>query len=223
MILKEFIIEHLNLTYYIGISQISVDFQGYLKSNGLKNEDDALEHFLGSISRLEDKYNDSVIQVIDDNYVLNSDHILKSIYFVEKAFLNNLNISKKKNIEILLYLSMKRQIKNGIKAFGLKIKNLKEGLLTFCIISPSNNITSINQELIQQLNAKELELTLDNQSIEKFNKIKNFFEISDNQIKCILKSYDENNSDNLNNLFVALLDLLCEKMAILSLDKYKQN
>ena len=146
---------------------------------------------------------------------------------MEKAFLKNLNISNKKNIEFLLYLATNRQIKIGIKAFGIKDEEVKKGELIYCIISPENNVDKINKEMIHILQAEEVALNLNIRSLDKFNKIRTFFGLSENHIITILKSYgisSKNNnimSNNLEDLYVALNDLICEKMTLLSLEKIK--
>ncbi len=100
------------------------------------------------------------------------------------------------------------------------------GKLLYCIISPINNIQAINAELLHTLKANEISLTVNIQSNEKFALIKDFFEVSANQITCILKSYgiNTNNSDyEINSKFLALYDTICEKMALLNLEKAKMS
>ncbi|KKL44832.1 hypothetical protein LCGC14_2361720, partial [marine sediment metagenome] len=138
------------------------------------------------------------------------------------VFYYNLNISNKKKIELLLYLSTNRQISRSIYAFGINPSDISSGNLLYCIISPINNLNKINNELLKVLKADETELSINIQSNEKFNLIREYFEISEQQIACILNSYgiDKNSLDsNLRSKISALYDLICERMALLNIEK----
>ena len=206
MKVKEFNVEYLKLKYFVGINQIRIF-------------DITLDFILNLSEKIQNDHKNSILQFFSDKYILNQDHIFTACYYTQKAFRNKTNISKRKNIELLLYLATKRQIKNALEAFGI---NLKSGnIISFIIISNENNLNKINEEILQSLGANEIQLTLNDQSIKKFNQIKSYFEISDNQINSVLNSYGvkEFNNDlrasNLNNLFLAIYDLFCEKMAFL--------
>ncbi|MCK4384112.1 MAG: hypothetical protein KAW66_12505, partial [Candidatus Lokiarchaeota archaeon] len=75
----------------------------------------------------------------------------------------------------------------------------------------------------------DLSLNLENLSVDKFNRVKNYFEFNDNQILTVLRSYGykndilDINSLNLESLYEVLNDLICEKMALLSLEKVKRH
>ena len=143
---------------------------------------------------------------------------------MEKAFLQNTAISQKKNIELLLYLSTYRQISKSINAFGVDTHNLKQGKMIICISSPFNNLDNAHDEILNMLNAVEIELTINTTDIEKINRIIENYNIYDEQIKSVLKSYgiqylesDKSNS-KLEHLSLAIFDIICEKMALLSLE-----
>ncbi len=229
MIVKEFNIEDIKLRYLVGINQIEIDLNQNSEFYNVDNEEQTLNNFFRLVEHFQDKNGNSMVQFIKDTYILNQDHIFKACYFLQKAFFYGMNISSKKNIEFLLYLSVNRQINKGIEAFGIDYFDLSEGKLTVCIISPINNLNGINNELLQVLNAHEVELTINNLSIEKYRRIKGFFEISDNQIRSVLNSYGINSIDvkeseiNLNYSFLALQDLIFEKMALLNLEKTRIN
>ena len=227
MIVKEINITDLNLNYFIAINQISIELARLLDEQNTENQVQVLDVIFDVIEQVQDTFKESTIQFFSQEYVLDQNHIFNASYFMEKAFLNHLNISNKKNIEFLLYLATNRQIKIGIEAFGIKDEEVKTGELLYCIISPKNNVDEINKEIIRILQAKELDLNLNARSLDKFNKIKTFFAILDHQIITVLKSYGINNKNNhitsnhLEDLYVALNDLICEKMTLLSLEKIK--
>lgn len=225
MIVKQFNINDLDLNYFVGINQISIDLKKFQDLNNLKNKTEALDFIFNLIENIQKNYKGSTLQFFSNKYVLNQDHIFTACYYIQRAFLNDVNISKRKNIELFLYLVAKRQIKYGIEAFGIKATDLSSGKMSYCIISSENNLEKINEEILHNLKAKEIKIDLNDKSVERYNTIKNFFGISDDQINIVLKSYGikniSNNQiiDNLDYLFLAIHDLICEKMSLLSLEK----
>jgi tRNA threonylcarbamoyladenosine modification (KEOPS) complex Cgi121 subunit len=227
IIIKNFYIPNLNLNYYVGINQIYLNFESFLKKMNFQKEK-ALNFIFNLSEDLQNKYKDSTVQFFSHDYIINQDHIFNASYFTQKAFLQNLNISNRRNIELMLYLTTKRQIKIAFKAFGINIKELEKNILTYCIISNERNIVDIiDKEIIQILNANKITLILNEFNEDKFKRIKSFFEFNDNQLNVILHSYDfkKLSKDSpkycFDELILALNDLLCEKMALLSLEKIK--
>lgn len=227
MIVKEFKIKDLNLHYFVGINQIRIDLKKFLEINKITDEKKAEDLIFDKIEAIQNKFLNSTIQLIKSKYILNQDHIFTAGYYLQKAFLQNLNISNKRNIEIFLYLSTNRQISKGIDAFGITDIDLKKNNLISCIISSVNNLKEINNNILLNLNAYEIDITINDQSVEKFNMIQNFYEISNKQLSSILKSYGVHNFNEkqldyvLNVMYMALHDLLCEKMALLNTEKLK--
>lgn len=220
MIVREFNISDLNLQYYVGINQIKIKFDKFIEVYNISNKDKALNKFFSIIEEIQNKTECSVIQFFKDQFILNQDHIFTACYYLEKAFLQNINISNKKNIEIFLYLATNRQINKSIEDFGIDYVDLSTNKLTYCIISPIKNLSKISAEITTILNAVEEELSINNQSNSKINSIKEYFEISNNQINSVLKSYGHITID-LSSTVSALYDLICEKMALLHIEKVK--
>ncbi|MHA2088451.1 MAG: KEOPS complex subunit Cgi121, partial [Promethearchaeota archaeon] len=188
MIVKDFNIDKLGLKYYVGINQIRIELNQFLKAYNLHTEVEALKYLFNIIEDLQNKNKDSIIQIFRDKYVLNQEHIFIACYYLQKAIFHNTLISKKKNIELLLYLSTYRQISKGIKSFGVNISDLKKGTLLISIISPMNNLTSINNDILEMLNAKEMSITINDSTAEKIQEIIKFYELSEAQIKSVLNS-----------------------------------
>ena len=212
--IKEFNVSE-NLKYFVGINQISIDLAALLDENKLENQAQVLDIIFDVIEKVQTTFKKATIQFFSNEYVLGQNHIFNASYYMEKAFLNNINISNKKNIEILLYLATKRQIKIGIEAFGIRYLDVKKGELHYCIISHENNIPEINEEILHLLQAKELKLNLNHRSFDKFDRIKTFFEITDNQIITVLKSYGITNKNKdpmsykLEDLYLTLNAFSC--------------
>ncbi|MEE9377410.1 MAG: KEOPS complex subunit Cgi121 [Candidatus Lokiarchaeia archaeon] len=225
MIIKSFNINEINLKYFVGINQIKINSGKLLDLYDIDNQEEALTRFFSIINKVQNNNENSVIQFIKDKYILNQDHIFTACYYLLKAFQQNINISNKKNIEFLLYLAANRQINKSIEAIGIDYSQLIHNKLTLCIISPFENINSTCAELLTILNAVETELTINNQSQTKFNLIKEFFRITDNQINSVLKSYGnemkKSSETKLSSLFSALFDLICERMALLNAERKK--
>lgn len=219
---KKFRFRDVELIYYVGISQIKFDGNNFLQTK--KNEEDALNFLFNMIEELQSKNKDMTIQFVKDDYILNENHIYLACYYMEKAFLQNTAISHKKNIELLLYLSTYRQISKSINAFGVDLHNLKEGKMTICISSRFNITDNVLNEILQMLDAIEIKLTINATNIEKLNRIIENYKIYEGQIKSVLKSYgiqylkSEKSKYNLEHLSLAIFDIICEKMALLSLE-----
>lgn len=200
--------------YYIGINQIEID-----------PKEVQINELVELIEIIQSNHEDTVLQFFNDRYVLNPEHILHACYFVQKAFYTKNNISNKKNLELLLYLATKRQIKLSLEHFGVNDYNFHNKRISYCIISSEDNIKQLNIEINRNLHSKDISLNLENLSNDKFNRVKKYFEFSDNQILTVLCSYGYTNdklnlnSLNLESLYEALNDLICEKMALLSLEK----
>ncbi|MHA1916311.1 MAG: KEOPS complex subunit Cgi121 [Promethearchaeota archaeon] len=224
MIIKNFYVEELELNYFVGLNQITLDLNLILGTHEIKGKGNLFETLFSIIERIQKKNQDLVIQFIKDTYVLNQDHIFTACYYLQKAFHHKSNISNSKNIELLLYLSSKRQISKGMKSFGIDKQDLQKGKLTTCFISPINNIEQINKELLHELKANEVELTINDLSYEKINRINQYFDFNNVQIKSILNSYGIKYKDtleqqhNLNDQSLAIFDLICEKMALLNIE-----
>ena len=224
LIVKEFNIEKLKLHFFVGINQIKMNLDEFLDFYNVKNEKEILDHFFKLTEKIQNKHENSVVQFVKEKYILSSDHIYMACYNLQKAFQHNINISNKKKIELFLYLATNRQISKSIEAFGIDYYDLNKESSTFCIISPNDNLNSINDELLQVLKADEILLTLNSQKINKFNKIKEFFNLTENQTKIVLNSYGiqgKKEEISLNSKYSAVNDLICEKMALLSLKQVK--
>ena len=218
MITKSIIIKEIDVKYSIGISKIQLGLSSL-----------SLEDLFKLVEDIQKDKKGSMIQFFNDEFILNSEHVFNACYFTFKAFNNGINISNQKNLEFILYLATKRQIKQCLKDFGLKFTHISNKELTYCIISSSTELSLIDEVILQKLNAKHIPLDLNNKNYDKFKRVKEYFQISDNQISVVLKAYGLNllsktpTKEDLINIYMALNDLICEKMALLSLEKIKVN
>jgi len=227
LIIRKFNIKELSFEYFVGILRIKFNLSQFLQLFTILNEEEALKYLFTLTEEFQNRYKGSMIQFIKDKYLLNEYHLFTACYYMQKAFYHNINISHKKNIELLLYLSANRQISKGIETFGINTEDLRKGNLLFCIVSQSNTVEKISSELLSIFNVNEIEQVINSLSNEKITLIKEYYNISDNQIFSILKSYgikiiDEQISNiDLDSVVLALYDLICERMALLNLEKVK--
>ncbi len=207
------IIKLKGIEYYIGINAIK------LKLNTI-----SLEDTLALIHKIQLSFSGSVIQFFNDEFILNQKHIVDACYHFIKSFGSNRNIASSKNIELLLYLACNRQIKFSLKNFGINEEILDKGVLHYCVIHKIDKISEIDKKLIAELDSIPQKPKILDKSLEKFNKIKKFFNIKEKQIDVILRSYNIKpedtvlNLENLDLFYVSLNDLISEKMALLSLE-----
>jgi iron only hydrogenase large subunit-like protein len=111
-----------------------------------------------------------------------------------------------------------------MEAFGIRSTDLIKNRLSYCIISPLNAINNINDEILKVLKSKNTEFRLNDPSLTKIKNIKEYFEISDNQINSVLMSYsiiNKKSHHKIDNLVSALNDIIYEKMALLHIEKIK--
>lgn len=227
MIVKDFNIKQMDLHYYVGINQIKIELDQFLEAYKIPNIEEALNYLFKIIEELQNKHKELIIQVVRETYVLNQDHIFVACYYLQKALFHDTLISNKKNIELILYLSTHRQIGKGIKTFGVDARELKKGTFIICIISPINNLSLINNEILEALKATEIGISINDLTSEKIKEIIHFYEFSELQIKSVLNSYGikninfENPKNNLLDISFAIFDLICEKMALLNLEKIR--
>ena len=212
MIIKEFSFAEDQLHYFVGLGSLII--------NNLE-----LDDIFNLIEIIQKQHEGVMLQFFNRKLILNYNHIFYACYHTLKTFRHKKNISNKMGIEFLLYLSADRQIKRTLENYGITIHNIKQGTIDFCVISNSNNLEKVRMDLLKETNAEEIDLNLGKDSYDKYERIKDYFEIKENQIKAVLKSYriltddTKPTKNNIGDFYLALEDLICEKMVLLSLEK----
>ncbi len=212
MIIREFSFPEEQLHYFVGLGSLVIT----------KLE---LDDLFNLIDLIQNRYEGVMLQFFNRKLILNYNHIFYACYHTLKTFHLKTNISNKMGIEILLYLAANRQIKKALKFYGITKQNINQGTIDFCIISNNNNLEIVCKELLKEISNEEIDLDLGESSYDKYKRIKEYFGINKNQIKAVLKSYRiffddiKPNKNNIGYLYLALEDLICEKMVLLSLEK----
>jgi len=218
-----------NKEIYLGFDDLKISIKYLKEKYNLQDNDDLINLFLTLISKLERQYSPSTIQVFNSEFVISPEHIITAFYHTYKAFNNKINISNQKNIEFLLYLSTKRQISNALNYFGIKIEDIDQDSsinIGYFIASYENNVNLIKRRIIEKLNAIEGISLITEKSLTKLQKIINFFNISINQLEIYFHSHEKEfisdnflENNNLNDLYNICLEIILEKMVLLSLEK----
>ncbi len=150
------------------------------------------------------KNEDLLIQFFNADLVATWEHLYFATLNALKAFKTKRNISKDLVVEIILYASAQRQIRKAIEIIG--IKNDHTNIAVIIVGKTANNIkvelSSVSEYLGKQPNEEVLKLTS-----SKSERIKRTFGITDQEMTVVAEDNDIN---------CALVDLVLEKMALLS-------
>jgi KEOPS complex subunit Cgi121 len=178
-----------------------VDAEKFSKITGFRQVSvDNKEEFLRSVRKTQ---MDLTIQFFDADLVCTWEHLLFAAMNSLAAFRNDTNISKRPDIEMLLYASAHRQISKAIKLIGIKADSANIALVA---IGSSRRLveestSGISSMLRTHPDDSILELTQ-----EKTNRIKEIFQITEQEIASVMKEDCKNQ---------ALVDLVIERMALL--------
>ena len=218
-----------NREIHLGFDGIRVNIKDLKSKFNLRDNDDVINFFITLISKLETQYNQSTIQIFNPEFIISPEHIITAFYYTHKVFSNKTNISNQKNIEFLLYISTKRQISEAIKYFDIKIEDINPNSLInlgYFIASYEKNIDLIKKKIIEEIDAVEDSSLITEKSSKNLQKIINFFNISISQLKIYFYSHEKKfiadnflNNNKLTDLYNACLEIILEKMVLLSLEK----
>jgi KEOPS complex subunit Cgi121 len=146
---------------------------------------------------------DLSIQFFDADTIATQEHLYFASLNALQAFMNKTNISKSPAMETMLYAAAQRQIQRAINRSGIKPQTLN---MAVTIIggnprSIESSLGEISKCVNSQPDESVLEITCD-----KKKKIKQIFEITDEELRTI-EPDDEKNS---------LTRLVIERVALLS-------
>jgi len=175
----------------------------------VKSMDDPMI-YIKKIEFLMNKLN-VCIQVFDAKKIADWEHLYFSAYHALYAFKKGYNISKKLNIEILLYAAATRQIKVAISRLGITEKTRNVA----CVIISSNQPDGLaktldaKKEIVSIFNGIEDDRVLALNS-EKIMELTSLYQISDQELKLTSKITKDEKS--------AIKNCIIEKIALLSLE-----
>ncbi len=148
---------------------------------------------------------DACVQFFDAKLVAGWQHLYFAALNAVNAFKNKLNISNNLGIEILLYASAQRQIKEAVKLIGIH-PNSRE----VAVVIVANTHKKVSS-LLNRISALLTESTHDDGLLkltdDKVEDIKRLFEISDTELEAKVEKED--------GMKEALMDLVIEHVALL--------
>ena len=106
------------------------------------DSEEFIEYLIGNLEKYQTP--NCVLQIIPKNFVVSMKHIKLAAYLTFKAFDKKRNISKKKHIELLLYLLGERQIGKVIE----KIRRL--GRAPYLIILACRDVATNAEEIVRK-------------------------------------------------------------------------
>lgn len=153
------------------------------------------------------KVNDVDFQLINLNLIAGKEHLYFSILNALHAFKVKKNFSRSLGIEVLLYASTQKQIKNAIQVMGVKPGQ------PVVLVALSSNEEKLKNFFVHA--SKFFDLKLDDSileawSEEKIQRIKNAFNISKEEIKA-LKTKKTSIPEVLKKLIIERIALLSTK------------
>lgn len=124
------------------------------------NTIDNIPEFLKKIDEITSQKKDSIIQLLDCEYICGIKHLNQAIAQTIKAFNEKQNFANDKGLEICVRLSAQKQITEALKVLGIK----KQGNITVVYINTTDNqiqeveqlLTNRNDELLEVYDSKKI-------------------------------------------------------------------
>ena len=154
---------------------------------------------------VKQKTGNACVQFLDAKLVAGWQHLYFAALNAVNAFKNKLNISNNLGIEILLYASAQRQIKEAVKLIGIHPSSREVAVVIVANTrSEASSLLSVISALLTGSIRDDglLELTDD-----KVESVKRLFEISDIELEANVEKED--------GMKEALMDLVIEHVALL--------
>lgn len=145
------------------------------------------------------------VQFFDAELIATWQHLYFAALNALTAFRNRTNISNNLAMETLLYASAQRQIRKATETWGVKSSTRNVAVL---IIAESEKLADSAVNLVQKLISAEYDDNILELNKEKFDKIKRFFHISNQELAAKLEKKGLEKE--------ALVDLVIEHGALLA-------
>ena len=177
-------------------------FGKYVEITGFSNvKIDNAESFLKAIREDQQR---AAVQFFNAELVATWQHLYFAVLNALMAFKNKRNISKNVEVEVMLYASAQRQIRKAIPLVGVKRESADVAAVIIGEDRDAVNTTlsSVSKHIRSEPDATVLEF-----SPSKEQRIRSAFRISEKELKAVVKS---------GAVQQALVDLVCERMALLS-------
>jgi tRNA threonylcarbamoyladenosine modification (KEOPS) complex Cgi121 subunit len=144
------------------------------------------------------------MQFFEAELIATHRHLYFAVLNALQAFQNKTNLSKRLAVETMLYASAQRQIQRAIQRCGIKPQT-KNMAVTIIGQDPAE-INLLLREIGLHVRAEPDETVLE-MTADKLKKIKEVFQIKDEEINAVMKSESQND---------AVVSLVVERVALLT-------
>lgn len=118
-------------------------------------------------------------QIVKEDIIFSTNNLKNALMHVNKAFNSNLNISNNYEVELLLYLSLKRHIEQAIGKIGVNFEKKQDEVSKFSFVIFGNQ--NYIREAFDEFN-REIEFSIEEDILENYSQIQKllqFYEIDD--------------------------------------------
>ncbi|MGD0643700.1 MAG: KEOPS complex subunit Cgi121 [Candidatus Bathyarchaeia archaeon] len=182
------------------------EYAKYAEITGYKNIKFAQAETFLKTNRKETKQNID-IQFFDARLIATYEHLYFAILNALQAFQNKTNISKSLAMETMLYASAQRQIQKAIQRCGIKPETTSMAVII--IVENPTELKAVLQAVTACVGVEPDERVLE-MSIVKEKKIKETFQITDEELKIVMKN--ENREEAIVNLVIERVALLATQL-----------
>lgn len=179
------------------------EYGKYVDITGYRNIDFSQAETFLKANRKENQQNVEV-QFFDASVIATSEHLFFAALNALQAFRNGTNISKSLAMETILYASAQRQIQKAIQRCGIKPDT--KNMAIIIIAEEQTELETMLQSLSSFFSAAPDEAVLELSEVKEI-KIKQTFEISDEEVAVVMRNGDSRK---------ATVDLVIERIALLS-------
>ncbi len=130
-----------------------------------------------------------VIQLFDPEKIATWKHIFIAALNAIAAFKQSRNVASQLSLEILLYATGQRQIKDAINLLGVSKQIRKAAILV--LGDSREKIIAFFEKIISLLNGREEEKLLEISSKEKMQQLLNIFKITEEEIYAAMREEDK--------------------------------
>jgi len=179
------------------------EFSKYLLITAIEHT--KVRHVEGFLERLRRKSPAIEVQVLRPDRVAGAEHLFFATMNALNAFKQETNLSKGLPMEILLYASAQRQIKNAIEMLGLKENPGKLALVA--VSNDRGKLENLLKVVLSLTKGVENEAALDKWSNMKIEELKKLYGISERELAAT--------TSKKTSIEKALKNSIIERMAIL--------
>jgi len=154
------------------------EFEKYLLITAIEHA--KVGHVQGFLERLRRKSPETEVQVLRPDRVAGVEHLLFASLNALNAFKQKANLCKGLPMEILLFASAQRQIKNAIEELGLKESPSKLALVA--VSNDGGKLENLLRIVLSLTKGKENEGVLDDWSETKIEALKKYYGISEREL-----------------------------------------